>query len=542
MMQASELIAAARAEAESGELVEARVLLSRALELEPESAEALHLTAAIDYQLGEQPRAILARIDRAIALDGSVAQFFNSRGAVLYALGEDEAAAQSFLRATELNPGDGVAWNNLGNALIRMERIEDAETCYRQALAVAPGSVAAINNLGTVLKRRGQLDKALICFREAMRLDSEYMDAVYNAGELLYHLDRMEEAETAFRRAIELAPDFRPAHASLAQVLHDQGKAEAAMEILRAGLVRFPGDPDLEFAIRLRMSSMAPAWHIPMINDRTRNAAYDSALRRAIKPGDLVLEIGAGSGLVAMMAARAGAGRVISCEVMPIMADLAREIVAVNGLSEKITIIDRKSTRLQLGVDLPERADVFVSELINVGMLAPNMLPVLLHARENLVKPDGRIIPAAAKIHAQVLECPELARINPVREIEGFNLAPLDRLRSPGYAPIDLVSEPHRKLSQPIPALDFDFRRRMPERDARIIEIPITEDGIAHGIAFWFDLILDEEVTYSSLDPARGNHWKQAMDFFARPIAVKAGQTLSILAGYDNTRISFKPT
>jgi tetratricopeptide (TPR) repeat protein len=541
MDKVAELLALALAEANKGELIEARALLSRALEFAPDNPTALHLSAAIDYQLGELPHAALARIDRAILLDPTIGQFHNSRGAILYALGDDERAAQSFLKATEIEPSDGVAWNNLGNALIRMDRLDDAESCYRQALAVAPGSIAAINNLGTVLKKRGELEKALICFREAERLDPDYLDAVYNLGELLYHLDLIGEAELQFRRAIELAPDFKPAHASLGQALHDLGKAEEALEVLRAALVRFPGDPDLEFAVRLQMSSMAPAWHVPMINDTARNQAYDTALRRAVRPGDLVFEIGSGSGLVAMMAARSGAGRVVSCEVHPLMAELAREIVAINGYADRVSIINRKSTRIRLGEDLPDRADVFVCELINVGMLAPNMLPVLQHARENLLKPTARIIPAGAIVHARLLECPHLHRVNPVGEIEGFNLGPLDRLRSPGYASIDLACDPHRKLSAATPALEFDFKTRMPERDARVLEFTATAEGIVHGIAFWFDLILDDETVYSSLDPARTNHWKQAIEFLPRPIPVGTGEKLSVIAGYDNTRISFKP-
>jgi tetratricopeptide (TPR) repeat protein len=523
-----------------GRLDDARAGCEQVLGVEPDNPAALHWAAVIAYQQGAAPDQVLGQIERAIALNDGEALFHNSRGALLYALGRDLEAAESFHAAVKLNDNDGPVWNNLGNALLRLNRVEDAENCYRQALRATPGLISAINNLGVALKRRGQLEKALICFREAVLHKDDFLDAHFNLGELYYNLDMIQEAEAQFRRCIELSPDFVHAYASLAQCLHDQGKAEESLELLKTAQTRFPDDEDTDFMLRLQYSSVAPAWHIPMINDEERNKAYDLALRRAVKQGDLVFEIGTGSGLVSMMAARAGASKVVSCEVLPLMADIAREVVAKNGLSDRITVLTRKSTQLQIGSDLPERADVFVSELINIGMLAPNMLPVLQHARENLVKPGAKIIPAAAVVHAALIEAPQLARVNPVRQISGFDLSPLDKLRSPGYAQIDMAADLIRQLSQPFRALDFDFRQNMPERDAKLLQVTATSAGLVHGIAFWFDLVMDEEIVYSSASPTRTNHWKQAAEFFAKPVAVQPGDRITIIAAYDNTRIQFR--
>src|SRR6202008_1935184 len=102
--------------------------------------------------------------------------------------------------------------------------------------------------------------------------------------------------------------------------LHDQGRRDEATELLKQAQARFPDNEDVDFMLRLEFSSVAPAWHIPMVNDEERNQAYDLALRRAVKPGDLVLEVGTGSGLVSMMAARAGAGRGGACGGLALMA------------------------------------------------------------------------------------------------------------------------------------------------------------------------------------------------------------------------------
>jgi tetratricopeptide (TPR) repeat protein/precorrin-6B methylase 2 len=523
------------------QLDEAEALCLEALRLAPESAAALHLMGIMSHARGRDSELTLAWLERAVAVEPNNAQYVNSIGVLQFEQGKWEEAARAFYHSTELDARDGLVWNNLGNALLRLGRVVDAEQCYRQALAVSPRLVSAINNLGIALKQQGIIDKAAVCFQEAIIQAPDYVDGYFNLGELAYYIDQLKEAEQFFRKAIEVDANCRPAYASLAQVLHDLEKPEESLALLKDAARRFPEDADLAFALRLQLSSMIPAWHIPMINDVERNDAYDAALRKAVKPGSLVLEIGTGSGIVAMMAARAGAGKVVTCEVLPALADAARDTIAQNGYADRISVIGKKSTQLELGRDLPEKADVFVSELINIGMLAPNMLQILTHARRNLVKPEGIIIPAAARIQAALMECPLLAAVNPVGEIAGFNMSNFDQFRSPAYAQIDLAADPLRLLSAPFDALDFDFRIDMPGTASQIMHIPVLHDGLVHGVAFWFDLFLDDTVTYQSSSFARSNHWKQAGEFFAKPIEVRAGDEIRLEVGYDNTRVWFRP-
>jgi tetratricopeptide (TPR) repeat protein len=522
-------------------LDEAEALCMEALRIDAESGPALHLMGIMSHHRGGDPEITLAWLERAVVAEPNNAQFQNSIGVLQFELGHMAEAARAFHRSTELNPRDGMVWDNLGNALLRLGQVANAETCYRQALNATPGLVTAINNLGLALKMQGDLEKAAVCFQEAVLHKPDYVDAYFNLGELAYYVDDLDNAEAYFRKAIEVDANCRPAYASLAQVLHDLAEPAESLALLRDAVRRFPDDADLGFALRLQLSSMAPAWHIPMINDVERNDAYDAALRRAVKPGDLVLEIGTGSGIVAMMAARAGAAKVVTCEVLPVLADAARETVAQNGYADKVTVFGKKSTQLEIGRELPRKADIFVSELLNIGMLAPNMLQILTHARKHLVKPDGIVIPAAARIHAALLECPLLAAINPVGPIAGFDMSNFDQFRSPAYAQIDLAADPHRLLSATFNALDFDFRIDMATMGSRQMAIPVIEDGVLHGVAFWFDLFLDESTIYQSNSSARSNHWKQAAEFFAKPVAVKAGDVFHLEVGYDNTRIWFRP-
>lgn len=524
---------------ETGDYESAKQICAGILAEDAENAEALHLLGVLAYQVGLQAQEALGLIDRAIAADSGKHHFFNTRGALYYALGMNVEAEGAFRRAIALDPRDGTAWNNLGNTLLRLDQVRPAEACFREALKLAPDLTSAVNNLGIALKREGELDKALACFREAVLRQPDYLDAHYNLADVYHQFDDQPEAERHFRRAIEIDANCAPAHCGLAQSLSEQNRNEESLAVLKAATERLPEDEDVQFALRLAMAGMIPAWHIPMINDDERNAAYERALNRAVTPDSIVLEIGTGSGLVAMMAARAGAKHVVTCEAVPILAARAKETIARNGFSDRITVLSKRSTQVKLGEDLPEKADIFVSELINIGMLAPNMLPIIQHARANLVKPEAKIIPEAAVVWGVLMQCDHLAQINPVRTIAGFDMGVFDIFRSPGYAQIDLGADPHRVLSGRVRVLDFDFRKATKSEDLRPLAVSATHSGTCHGVCFWFDLILDEATTYRSESRSRTNHWKQAIHFFPEPIAVEPGDRLDIAAGYDNTRIFF---
>ena len=99
------------------------------------------------------------------------------------------------------------------------------------------------------------------------------------------------------------------------------------------------------------------------MNDDERNDAYLAALQSAITKDTHVLEIGTGSGLLSMMAARSGAEKVTTCEASPIIATTAKKIIATNGMAGTINVIAKKSNNVEVGVDLPRPADLLVSEI-----------------------------------------------------------------------------------------------------------------------------------------------------------------------------------
>lgn len=125
------------------------------------------------------------------------------------------------------------------------------------------------------------------------------------------------------------------------------------------------------------LKEMVPGWHFVIVRDHARNEAYDRALRRAVTPQSRVLDIGAGTGLLAMMAARAGAAEVITCEQNAPVAEAAAEIIEANGFAGRVRLIAKHSSALDVERDLGGAVDVLVSEIVSNNMVGQGCLAVM---------------------------------------------------------------------------------------------------------------------------------------------------------------------
>ena len=156
--------------------------------------------------------------------------------------------------------------------------------------------------------------------------------------------------------------------------------------------------------------------HRTMICDRVRTGAFRRAIDSVVRPGDIVLDVGAGSGILSVFAARAGAARVYAVERTS-AAVLAQELAAANGVAEIVQVIHGDVTDLEP----PERVDVIVSEWLGGFGIDEGMLVPVIVARDRWLKPGGVMIPRlvtawAALVHDRYLaETVEFLRRQPVR-------------------------------------------------------------------------------------------------------------------------------
>jgi SAM-dependent methyltransferase len=257
-------------------------------------------------------------------------------------------------------------------------------------------------------------------------------------------------------------------------------------------------------------------YHRRLLDDAARMDAFERALRRVVRPGDVVLDAGAGTGVLALIAARLGAARVHAVESMAV-AGVARELARANGLEGRVIVHEADLTRMEP----VEPVDVVVSDYLG-AFLADDAMLGAVEAAARWLRPGGRIVPDRVTLH--------LAPLGAV----GF--PPLDGLRAPrfGVSLAPLLAHairrtyrgdfhPHHLLGPAAVYAEYvaPARRAFDEE----VRLEIARAGRLRGLCGWFEARLAEGVTLATA-PGTETHWGQTF-FPCDELAVEAGDTLA---------------
>jgi len=414
---------------------------------------------------------------------------------------------------------------------------EAGESC-RLFLAGNPDHAEVNHLFGVIRFQQGRMTEALELMQRAVSAPAATAEMHNNYGAVLNKVGRSAEAIAAFNQALALKPNYADALNNLGVIYRDAKNTDAAIAAFRRA-VELGSDPTLAKAnLRSTYRDVVPPWHFAMMDDHARNGAYDAAIRRVV-PGKRVLDIGTGAGLLAMMAARAGAAHVTTCETVGLIAERAREIIAQNGLSDRITVIAKPSTELVVGRDLPQRAEVLVTETFASGLISEGILPTVEHAHEHLLNPDAAIVPAVASVMGYLAGGDTLKGMLFVDRIDGFQLSLFNDFAPPSLV-ANLDNVPHSALSDDVALLRFDLKeRRFPMASTRRV-IRATRQGASVGVAQWIRLDLDAHTRYEnrpSSDAEFNGHWAHMLYRFPHLVSVEPGDTVPVIARHDRTQI-----
>lgn len=438
---------------------------------------------------------------------------------------------------------------NLGNMYYSLNRKQKAIEAFNRAIEIDLNLTMAHINLGIILSEEALYDKSLQHLNIAVTLDPNNPQVHSQIG-MVYHVKgNLEDAKRHYFIAEGLINDSNAKveiFVLIGNVLRDLQQSKEALEYYQKALEIDPNNAVAHQNSQTLTSRKIPKWHFDMLADTDRNDAYNEAIISMISPKDTVLDIGTGSGLLALMAARAGAAHVCAVEMVSDLAEVASEIVTMNNYEDIIDIHHDKSTNLKIGNQLDRKATFVVSEILDAGLLGEGVIPSLRHAWKNLLEPQAKCIPKGADLYGILIETKDYHKVSPVKKISGFDLTPFNKFSdSDGYVTKHLDHLPHSVLSAVFPIIEVDFYNLPPSVSFENpiitpLTVQVEKDGTVHGVAFWFNLHLTDKISMSSAPDGEMVHWGQAVFIFPKAKSVTSGDVLQINVIQTDTEIKFE--
>lgn len=235
--------------------------------------------------------------------------------------------------------------------------------------------------------------------------------------------------------------------------------------------------------------------HRLYLSDRPRLAAFAAAIMAVVRPGDVVVDLGCGTGILGLMACRAGAARVYALERSG-MLDVARQAARANGFADRIVHLHGESVRL----DLPERVDVVVADQIGRMGFEAGVVEYFGDARRRWLKPGGRVVPNATTTWLAPVEAADLwAGVEFWKSApQGFDFSCVrEGAANTGYP---CAFEAGQLLGAGRPVITFDLTRPQPASGAAtgMLTTSVTRAGVMHGLAGWFTSQLAPGITMTN--------------------------------------------
>jgi protein arginine N-methyltransferase 1 len=291
--------------------------------------------------------------------------------------------------------------------------------------------------------------------------------------------------------------------------------------------------------------SGTPSGHVAMLNDRARTSSFLAGISEVVTAGDVVVDIGTGTGVLAIAAARAGAKHVYAVEAGHIGRS-AEAIFEANGLADRITLLQGWSTR----ITLPERADVLVSEIIGNHPLGEDVMQVTMDARKRLLKPEAHLIPGEIKVFGLPVTIPADEQTKRMvteetlrnwRSWYGIDFGPLIQVQSNPFP--EFYIKPQQAsgwemLSEPILLANIDLRSfKYPVSFDTALTVVANAAGQLDGLLMYFELELGPS-TRLSTHPGqadRDNWWRSPVWVLDSPLPLQEGDRLRVLSKWGSS-------
>ncbi|KAH9484910.1 type I protein arginine N-methyltransferase Rmt1 [Psilocybe cubensis] len=269
--------------------------------------------------------------------------------------------------------------------------------------------------------------------------------------------------------------------------------------------------------------------HEEMLKDSVRTGSYRSAIvnNAHLFKGKTVLDVGCGTGILSMFAAKAGAKHVVGIDMSNII-DQAQKIIEANGFKDTITLVKGKLEETELPI---KEFDIIISEWMGYFLLYESMLDTVLDARDKYLKKGGLIFPDTATLYLAAIEDQEYKeeKINFWDNVYGFDYSCIKdiALREPLVDTVELkavVTNPC--LVKHIDLLTAKKEDLTFETD---FTLTCTRDDYVHAFLAWFDISFEcthKKVKFSTGPQAQYTHWKQTVFYTPSSMTVHSGDEI----------------
>lgn len=263
---------------------------------------------------------------------------------------------------------------------------------------------------------------------------------------------------------------------------------------------------DAEYDDLSKRDASFPKYHFHMLRDDGRLHAYADALARQIERiharGETVraLDVGTGSGVLAMLAARSGAESVVACDTHPSLVTVARRNVAANGFGSRVTVLKKDATLLERGKHAPyEGVNLVTLDVFDAGLTGDQALFLLESVKRNVAASSCAVVPAAATIYCAGVEAY-------TSEVDGFDMSSFNKYRwDSSYEATYMKDQSYRVLTKPKKVFEFFFDDSQKSKSREtVLKVETIAHGYLNAVCFWFDLHMDEEETITTAPPGIG--------------------------------------
>lgn len=278
--------------------------------------------------------------------------------------------------------------------------------------------------------------------------------------------------------------------------------------------------------------------HREMLIDKPRMLAYQRAIKRAVKKGMVILDLGCGSGIMGFMALEAQAEKVYAIEQSEVI-EQAKTLSLKNGFENRFIAYKGLSTE----IELPEKVDLIIVEnLTTFGAGAEEMqLSDIEDACNRFLKPGGKIIPETVD-HLVVPVCDEKNWQHFVgcfeKDYYGLDFSSIRKLAS--LKAYKTRTNPEGFLADPlcwltVNHLDYSTHVKSEHFEGQKVRFKIRQKQKCHGLACWFDCTLSEDIKLDNSPLSEETHWKNYYLPVETPFEVLKGDELEVETGLRTT-------